>query len=91
MLVQLSSLPIAIDATCSGLQILAGLAKDKSKAELVNVLPSDKIVILIIFHTPTTVSGVVASSSSHPIVKRNEKTNNIDSKFFINAPIVDSS
>ena len=37
-----TGLPVAIDATCSGLQILAGLAKDKSTAELVNVLPSDK-------------------------------------------------
>ena len=37
-----TGLPIAIDATCSGLQILAGLAKDKSTAKLVNVLPSDK-------------------------------------------------
>jgi len=37
-----TGLPIAIDATCSGLQILAGLAKDKSTAQLVNVLPSDK-------------------------------------------------
>ena len=35
-------LPIATDATCSGLQILAGLARDKSTAKLVNVLPSDK-------------------------------------------------
>ena len=34
-----TSLPIATDATCSGLQILAGLAKDKSTAQLVNVLP----------------------------------------------------
>ena len=33
---------IACDATCSGLQILAGLARDKSTAKLVNVLPSDK-------------------------------------------------
>jgi len=33
-------LPIAIDATCSGLQILAGLARDKSTAELVNVTRS---------------------------------------------------
>ena len=31
---------VAIDATCSGLQILAGLAKDKSTAELVNVTRS---------------------------------------------------
>ena len=33
---------VAIDATCSGLQILAGLARDKSTAKLVNVYPSDK-------------------------------------------------
>jgi len=33
---------IAIDATCSGLQILAGLAADQSTAQLVNVLPSDR-------------------------------------------------
>jgi DNA-directed RNA polymerase len=37
-----TSLPVATDATCSGLQILAGLARDKSTASLVNVLPSDK-------------------------------------------------
>ena len=37
-----TGLPIAIDAACSGLQILAGLAKDKSTAKLVNVLPSKK-------------------------------------------------
>jgi len=35
-----TSLPIAIDATCSGLQILAGLARDKRTAELVNVTRS---------------------------------------------------
>ena len=33
---------MATDATCSGLQILAGLARDKSTARLVNVIPSDK-------------------------------------------------
>jgi len=37
-----TSLPVAVDATCSGLQILAGLAKDASTARLVNVLPSDR-------------------------------------------------
>jgi DNA-directed RNA polymerase len=37
-----TSLPIAVDATCSGLQILAGLARDKSTATLVNVVPGDK-------------------------------------------------
>jgi len=39
---QYTGLPVATDATCSGLQILAGLARDKSTAKLVNVLPSDK-------------------------------------------------
>ena len=37
-----TSLPVATDATCSGLQILAGLARDKKTAELVNVLPADR-------------------------------------------------
>ena len=39
---QFTRLMVATDATCSGLQILAGLARDKSTARLVNVLPSDK-------------------------------------------------
>jgi len=39
---QFTRLMIATDATCSGLQILAGLARDKSTARLVNVLPGDK-------------------------------------------------
>ena len=37
-----TSLPVATDATCSGLLILAGLARDKNTAKLVNVLPSDR-------------------------------------------------
>ena len=37
-----TGLPIAVDATCSGLQILAGLARDKSTAALVNVTRSDR-------------------------------------------------
>jgi DNA-directed RNA polymerase len=37
-----TSLMIATDATCSGLQILAGLARDAETARQVNVLPSDK-------------------------------------------------
>ena len=37
-----TNLPVAVDATCSGLQILAGLARDSSTAKLVNVLPSDR-------------------------------------------------
>jgi len=39
---QFTGLPVAVDATCSGLQILAGLARDASTARLVNVLPSDR-------------------------------------------------
>ena len=37
-----TSLPVATDATCSGLQILSGLCRDASTARLVNVLPSDR-------------------------------------------------
>ena len=37
-----TGLPVATDATCSGLQILAGLAADKKTAQLVNVLPSER-------------------------------------------------
>jgi DNA-directed RNA polymerase len=37
-----TGLMVATDATCSGLQILAGLARDKSTARLVNVLPGDR-------------------------------------------------
>jgi DNA-directed RNA polymerase len=36
-----TGLPVAVDATCSGLQILAGLARDQSTAKLVNVLPGE--------------------------------------------------
>ena len=56
-----TGLPIAIDATCSGLQILAGLAKDKSTAQLVNVLPSDK---------PQDAYKVVAEESKSNIPER---------------------
>ncbi len=37
-----TGLMVATDATCSGLQILAGLARDKKTAQLVNVLPADR-------------------------------------------------
>ena len=38
-----TSLPCSVDATCSGLQILAGLCRDASTARQVNVLPSDRV------------------------------------------------
>ncbi len=37
-----TSLPVATDATCSGLQILAGLCRDARTAGLVNVLPAEQ-------------------------------------------------
>ena len=37
-----TALPIATDATCSGLQILAGLCRDARTASLVNVLPGER-------------------------------------------------
>jgi DNA-directed RNA polymerase len=37
-----TNLPVAIDATCSGLQILAGMARDYSTARYVNVIPGDQ-------------------------------------------------
>ena len=56
-----TGLCVAIDATCSGLQILAGLAKDKSTAKLVNVLPSDK---------PQDAYKVIAETSKSNIPER---------------------
>ena len=56
-----TSLPIAIDATCSGLQILAGLARDKSTADLVNVTRSPM---------PQDAYKVVAMESRGNIPKR---------------------
>jgi DNA-directed RNA polymerase len=51
----------ATDATCSGLQVLAGLARDKSTASLVNVLPGDK---------PADAYKVVAEEATSDCPKR---------------------
>ncbi len=56
-----TGLPVATDATCSGLQILAGLARDKSTASLVNVIPSDK---------PQDAYQVIADTSRNDIPER---------------------
>ena len=37
-----TGLPVAIDATCSGIQIIAGMTKCKSTAKMVNVIPSSE-------------------------------------------------
>ena len=39
---QSTCLMVATDATCSGIQVLAGLARDASAGALTNVLPSDR-------------------------------------------------
>ena len=36
-----TNLPVAVDATCSGIQILSGITRDAKTAHLVNVSPSD--------------------------------------------------
>jgi len=56
-----TGLPVATDATCSGLQILAGLARDKSTASLVNVVPSEK---------PQDAYQVIADTSRKDIPER---------------------
>ena len=54
-------LPVAVDATCSGLQILAGLAKDASTARMVNVIGSNK---------PQDAYATIASRSMEAIPDR---------------------
>jgi len=59
-----TGLMVATDATCSGLQILAGLARDKSTATLVNVVGSDR---------PQDAYKVVAEVSKWSIPQRLHK------------------
>ena len=54
-------LPVAVDATCSGLQILAGLARDASTARMVNVIGSEK---------PQDAYAVIATKSMDAIPDR---------------------
>ena len=54
-------LPVAVDATCSGLQILAGLSKDASTARMVNVIGSEK---------PQDAYAVIAAKSMDAIPDR---------------------
>ena len=57
----MTHLPVAVDATCSGLQILAGLAKDASTARMVNVIGSEK---------PQDAYATIASRSMEAIPDR---------------------
>ena len=54
-------LPVATDATCSGLQVLAALARDKSTAQMVNVIPSK---------TPQDAYKLIAETSVKDIPER---------------------
>ena len=54
-------LPVAVDATCSGLQILAGLSKDASTARMVNVIGSEK---------PQDAYAIIAAKSMDAIPDR---------------------
>ena len=65
-----TGLPVATDATCSGLQILAGLARDKKTAQLVNVLPSDR---------PQDAYNVIAETSKWNIPDRIRNLTYVDS------------
>ena len=89
-----TGLCVSTDATCSGLQILAGLARDKSTAKLVNVLPSNK---------PQDAYKVVADRSKpnipkhlHPVwdrkkVKRTVMTIPYNAKPFSNRSYIKSA
>jgi len=82
-----TSLPVATDATCSGLQILAGLAKDKNTASLVNVLPSDKpqdaYAVVAIAATPFCPSSI-RNHMDRKVVKRVVMTVPYNAKPFSN-------
>jgi DNA-directed RNA polymerase len=63
-----SGLPVSVDATCSGLQHLSALTKDKTAAEMVNVVPTLR---------PTDAYAVVAEKAKeflpevyHPLMNR---------------------
>lgn len=58
---QFTRLPVAVDATCSGLQILSGLSRDHNTAVLTNVVPSDK---------PQDAYKVIAEASINSIPER---------------------
>ena len=68
-----TALPIAIDATCSGLQILAGLCRDARTASLVNVLPGEKpadAYATVAEHAKPNVPDSVRPHMDRKVVKR---------------------
>ena len=74
---QFTDLMVATDATCSGLQILSGLARDKSTAKLVNVVPSDKpqdAYKVIAEHAKPNVPDCIKQHMDRKVTKRTVMT-----------------
>jgi DNA-directed RNA polymerase len=72
-----TNLPVAIDATCSGLQILAGLARDRSTAQLVNVFPSEQpqdAYKVVAEHAKTRLPSHLACLLDRKVTKRTVMT-----------------
>jgi len=74
---QFTNLMVATDATCSGLQILSGLARDKSTAKLVNVVPSDRpqdAYKVIAEHAKPNVPDCIKQHMDRKVTKRTVMT-----------------
>ena len=72
-----TNLPVAVDATCSGLQILAGLARDQSTAKLVNVFPSEQpqdAYKVVAEHAKPKLPGHLAALLDRKVTKRTVMT-----------------
>ena len=68
-----TALPVATDATCSGLQILAGLCRDARTASLVNVLPGERpadAYRTVAEHAKPNVPDSVKDHMDRKVVKR---------------------
>ena len=84
---QFTKLMVATDATCSGLQILAGLARDESTAKLVNVIPGDKpqdAYKVIAEHAKPNVPDCVKPHMDRKVTKRTVMTIPYNAKPFSN-------
>ena len=82
-----TSLPVATDATCSGLQILAGLCRDAGTASLVNVLPGDRpqdAYKTVAEHAKPNVPESVKDHMDRKVVKRAVMTIPYNAKAFSN-------
>ena len=82
-----TGLYVACDATCSGLQILAGLARDKSTAQLVNVLPSDRpqdAYKVVAQHARAECPDSIRKDMDRKVVKRTVMTIPYNAKPFSN-------